>query len=426
MTNVVPLSLEESARVPKERIVPSRMVLVEKCDDDGNRFVKARLTARGDQDPELLSLVRNQQTCAPTVSTNGKVITLQVIASLGADVELGDVTGAFLESSELNRQGGKLFLRQPSGGLPGLLQQQLLEIRLPLYGLNDSPKRWFLEVSNFLRNVGWKSSALDECVFIFFDPESRVLTGILCLHVDDLLLGGCGTAYRQTINALRSRFPFRKWKRNQGEFCGSRISQDVLTKEITVSQSTYALKINKVTVRARAQPEDKATPAEIRSLRECNGAVQWLAKESRPDLAVQVSLSQQTLSDPRRAKQHHDLSWRFLPIPLEKLRLVMHSDAAFQNAQGGASQAGYIVSVTDDRLAKGELAPWGPLIAEHQTKSIARSIKRMCRQPWSKPVDCALRHVVYHNVHTPFSPTAGRQEIDSGSDARSYGHFSLC
>ena len=40
---LVPLSLEESARVPKERFVPSRMVLVEKCDDDGNRFVKARL-----------------------------------------------------------------------------------------------------------------------------------------------------------------------------------------------------------------------------------------------------------------------------------------------------------------------------------------------------------------------------------------------
>ena len=343
---LVPLSLEESALVPKERIVPSRMVLVEKCDDDGNRVVKARLTARGDQDPELLSLVRNQQTSAPTVSTNSKVVTLQVIATLGADVELGDVTGAFLESAELNRQGGKLFLRQPSGGLPGLHHQQLLEIRLPLYGLNDSPKRWFLEVSNFLRNIGWKSSALDECVFIFFDPESKFLTGVLCLHVDDLLLGGCGTAYSQTINVLRSRFPFRKWKRNQGEFCGSHVSQDVLTKEITVSQSTYALKINKVTVRARAQPEDKATPAEIRSLRECNGAVQWLAKESRPDLAVQVSLSQQALSDPRvrhcrqasamvrRAKQHHELTWRFLPIPLENLRLVMHSDAAFQNAQG--------------------------------------------------------------------------------------------
>ena len=272
---LVPLSLEE-------RVVPSRMVLVEN-DDEGNRFVMARLTARGDQDLELVSLVRNQQTSAPTVSTNGKVVTLQVIASLGADVELGDVTGAFLESAELSRQGGKLFLRPPSGGLPGLHPQQLLEIRLPLYGLNDSPKRLFLEVSNFLRNIGWKSSALDECVFIIFDPDSKILAGIL-------LLGGCGTAYRQTVNAQRSRFPFRKRNRNQGEFCGSRISQDVLTKEITVSQSTCALKINKVNVRARAQPENKATTAEVRSLRECNGAAQWLAKKSRPDLAVQGKL----------------------------------------------------------------------------------------------------------------------------------------
>ena len=44
-----------------------------------------------------------------------------------------------------------------TGGLPGLHHQQLLEIRLPLYGLNDSPKRRFL--SNLLRNIGWKSSA---------------------------------------------------------------------------------------------------------------------------------------------------------------------------------------------------------------------------------------------------------------------------
>ena len=67
---LVPFSLEESALVPKERIFHSRMV-----DDDGNRFVKARLTARGDHNPELL-------TSAPTVSTDGKVVTLQVVASL--------------------------------------------------------------------------------------------------------------------------------------------------------------------------------------------------------------------------------------------------------------------------------------------------------------------------------------------------------
>ena len=52
----------------------------------------------------------------------------------------------------------------------------------------------------------------------------------------------------------------------------------------------------------------------------------------------------------------------------------MHSDAAFQNAQGGASQAGYIISMTDDRLAKGELAPWSPLIwRSHKMRRVVGS-----------------------------------------------------
>ena len=38
----------------------------------------------------------------------------------------------------------------------------------------------------------------------------------------------------------------------------------------------------------------------------------------------------------------------------------MHTDAAFQNAHGGASQAGYIIAVADDRLTKGEVVPWTP------------------------------------------------------------------
>ena len=71
--------------------------------DDATQIsmVKARLKARGDQDPDLLSLVRDNQTSATTVSMAEKLITLQVIAPLGAHVELGDVTAAFFESAEL-------------------------------------------------------------------------------------------------------------------------------------------------------------------------------------------------------------------------------------------------------------------------------------------------------------------------------------
>ena len=93
------------------------------------------------------------------------MVAVQIIASLMADVGLVDVTRAFLESDELHRAYGKVFLQQPRTGLPGVLPRQLLEVVLPLYGLNDSLKRWFLHVTSVLKQLGWEPMALDECVF---------------------------------------------------------------------------------------------------------------------------------------------------------------------------------------------------------------------------------------------------------------------
>ena len=57
-------------------------------------------------------------------------------------MQLGDVTGAFLESDDLMRQKGKVYLSQPNGGIPGLEPGQLLEVIKPIYGLNDAPQLW--------------------------------------------------------------------------------------------------------------------------------------------------------------------------------------------------------------------------------------------------------------------------------------------
>ena len=62
----------------------------------------------------------------------------------------------------------------------------------------------------------------------------------------------------------------------------------------------------------------------------------------------------------RRAKQYQELEWRILPIPVKRLRLCLHTDAAFGNAKDKGTQAGYIVGVTDDLLQQGEQAMWSP------------------------------------------------------------------
>ena len=63
----------------------------------------------------------------------------------------------------------------------------------------------------------------------------------------------------------------------------------------------------------------------------------------------------------RRPKQHQDMVLRIIPIPLAGTTLVMLTDAAFQNAQGGASQAKYLIAVITDQIVDGQMAPLIPL-----------------------------------------------------------------
>ena len=108
-------------------------------------------------------------------------------------------------------------------------------------------------------------------------------------------------------------------------------------------------------------------------LRGINGSLNWLASQSRPDLAVQTSLSQQCFPNPtvkslrdannavRRARQHKDLAIRFQSIDPSKLTLCCHSDAAWANV-GEHTQAGFIVAFVHEDMHKGLASPWTPAV----------------------------------------------------------------
>ena len=374
-----PLSMEESRRIRQQcpdRIMPSRVVLVEKDQEDGTMVVKARWTARGDKDPDLFTLVREGKTQAPTISANGRYLVMQVIASMCFQLQLGDVTGAFLESDNLKRETGTLYMDSPNANLPGFEAGQLFEVIRPMYGLNDAPQRWFRKFRDTALSLRWIQSKLDPCVFLLWsqDETKPRLVGILGVHVDDVLLGGCGKDFEDSINELKKTFPFRKWKYGSGTFCGSELSQCPESFEITVSQEAFADKLQKPKLRNRDSPLLEVTPEETSSLKSTLGGALWLAKETRPDLAVQVSQGQQMLPKPtlgeartignvvRRAKQYKHLVWKILSIPMDELRLVLHSDAAFANAKKQGTQAGYLVGITNSNLQNGKPSPWAPAL----------------------------------------------------------------
>ena len=67
---------------------------------------------------------------------------------------------------------------------------------------------------------------------------------------------------------------------------------------IKVSQAEFADSMTKPKLRVREPPHLTVTPEEAPSLKSVLGAGLWLAKETRPDLSVQVSQGQQLFPSP--------------------------------------------------------------------------------------------------------------------------------
>ena len=286
-------------------------------------------------------------------------------------MQLGDVTGAFLEADNMTRSEGKLYMAMPTTyPLPGYDKDQLFEVVRPIYGLNDSPQNWFNKHKQTVKEQGWSPSKLYPCVFFLWHSEK--LVGVMGVHVDDVVIGGFGQVFDKKLQMLRSTFPFRKWQEGRGTFCGSMLQQDSTSGSISVSQREFVDKMQKPKLRSKDPISMEVNDEEVTSLKSCLGAALWLARETRPDLSIQVSQGQQLMPMPtlgeakavnnvvRRAKQYRELEWIIQPIPVENLRLCLHTGAAFGNAKGKGTQAGYIVGVTNELLQQGKQAPWSP------------------------------------------------------------------
>ena len=206
----------------------------------------------------------------------------------------------------------------PPGGIPGLPREAVVEVVGNVYGQNDAPLAWHRTFDSEAVQIGWERSKFDPC--LYFLREDSKLVGVMGVHVDDTALEGSGQKFQQAVKASRQRFPYRKWRIGQGEFCGAFYTQDPKSKTIKMSQSLFTDKLRPATIPKTASPEDLLSEAQVKVLRAINGSLNWLSSQSRPDLAVQTSLSQQAFPNPkirhlrdannaiRRAKMHKDFS----------------------------------------------------------------------------------------------------------------------
>lgn len=78
-------------------------------------------------------------------------------------------------------------------------------LKKPCYGQLDAPRRWFLEATRRLKQLGLRQHCMDPCLFMLYETDfpdepatssdlvvgTDRLCGLICIHVDDLLGTGC-------------------------------------------------------------------------------------------------------------------------------------------------------------------------------------------------------------------------------------------
>ncbi|CAE7245428.1 RE1 [Symbiodinium sp. CCMP2592] len=406
-----PLSLEESreiATTKADRILPSRFAYRDKnwSKRRGNPAIdwkaKARLVIGGHRDPDLL---KGLNTHAPTISRQGILLLLQILASNlqhGWSGHAGDVTAAFLSGEELTRE---LFLKQPKCGLGGLHPEQLLRIRKPIFGLVDSPAAWWHKLSGTLKTltivddqgVRWaiKQCELDNCIFtvhqVNTDENGYETYGkpqaYLGVHVDDILLIGNDGLCACLKRELSKQFPIDEWETGSFEYVGSYV--DIQPDRIKVSQESYvSTRLFNVEVEKGAKDWEPASETQRLDNMSLIGALSWLASQSRPDLQVGVSMSQQCQRDPcigdirftnllaQRALEHQQEGVYIYPVDFEKALLICYHDAGWANCPQDQEDPFYALDEDEEKQGLIEGGPHGLLSkkAKKANSSIASQL----------------------------------------------------
>ena len=175
------------ATVEKD-VVETRWVLTWK-DLDGKRTVKARLVARGFQDPDLAEGLVDAPSCVSLRSSHLQVISLSTLKKW--KLWSLDVKNAFLQADPFPRE---VYLQAPPEWCPRL-PSRIWRLNAPAYGLNDAPvefhktlKRYLVKAEESLKLVGlrFEPSKSDPCLFTVFTADSTAV-GAFSTHIDDIL-----------------------------------------------------------------------------------------------------------------------------------------------------------------------------------------------------------------------------------------------
>ena len=275
----------EARRRYPERVLSSRMVRRRKpLAELGAWKPKSRWCIHGHTDPDTGSLV----TYAPTPQVEGMQLFMQASINLGHSFSFCDVKNAFCQSNRLQRPAGPIFAEPCEGlHLPG---GALIAVDVPVYGLDDAPAAWRKTIADFLISEGYVRNIVEPCWYMLYDEKQRNVSQVL-VEVDDLIVTADPGLKEQIKGRFHQRFVFGKWDENTAEYAGRRVQ--ALKDCVTVDQEKYILEqLQAVPLVKGRRTERKAalTEEEFKAFRSILYKVNWVAKETRPEMSGMASI----------------------------------------------------------------------------------------------------------------------------------------
>ena len=176
----------------QDRVMQSQFVLVDKSEGKStaenplDTKASARIVVPGYADPDALDSRRD----SPTACREAINVLLAVSASTGREkwaFLTADVQAAFL-MGEIQDKDRVLYCWPPKNGpgVPGVQPGSVLLVLKGVFGLNGAPRKWWEKISKVLVQIGFRKQRMCHGLFALHSPAGA-LSGVICLHVDDML-----------------------------------------------------------------------------------------------------------------------------------------------------------------------------------------------------------------------------------------------
>jgi hypothetical protein len=331
-------------------------------------------------------------------------------ASNKLDLYHMDLKTAFLQGQAYDESRNIICELPKEAGKPWYM---VALMKKPAYGLNDAPRRWWNVVDEKLLKYGCVPTRADRCTYVLYhgsphsrkskesaryqsllskpdelsmdhvekaieymmDPyhgsnsQGRKVSGIICLHVDDLFMAG-DEHFRNTVMAnIRRDFQVGSEDKNDITFVGQRIrwigkdgkpaTSATHGSYISVDQKVAIEDLEEVQFDKSMKDNVVCDPRMHTSYRSVLGQINWLQSRTQFHACYRFSRAASAASAPTighvrelnklvRQIKSTPVVMKFWPLK-GRLRLLGMPDASYKNNDDKSSQRAHVIFLVEAR-----------------------------------------------------------------------------